>query len=63
MDASAIISAISAVGFPIVAFFYITNILHKQLEELRKVVETNTITTQRLVDKLDKIGGNGDERD
>lgn len=61
-DISAVISTISNLGFPIAACIYFAVITQKQNErhteevnELRKVVEQNTLTVQRLVDKLDNI--------
>lgn len=51
---------ISTVGFPIaacVALFYqlssITKSHKEEISELRKVVENNTLTLQRMLDKLE----------
>lgn len=59
-DISALIAVISNVGFPIACCFYFAISTQKQNErhadevgELRRVVEQNTLTVQRLVDKLD----------
>ena len=69
MDMSPIIEIISSLGFPIAACIYMAYINNKQSErhteeigELRKVVEANTLTVQRLVDKIDKISSGGDPK-
>lgn len=63
-DVSAIISTISNVGFPIAACIYFAISMQRvneqhieEVSELRKVVEQNTITIQRLADKLDNFRG------
>lgn len=63
MDITSITQLIGNLGFPIAACIYMawsnqkTREAHKEeIENLRKVVEQNTITVQRLVDKLDDIG-------
>ena len=63
MDFTAIISAISSVGFPIVFCFVlyktITDIQKAHKEESDKMTEAihnNTLVIQKLVDKMD--GGN-----
>lgn len=60
MDITVITQLISTVGFPIFMVIYMlwysnkTNARHsEEIGELRKVVEQNTLTVQRLVDKLD----------
>lgn len=51
---------ISTVGFPIaacIALFYQLNVITKthkeEISELRQVVENNTLTLQRMLDKLE----------
>lgn len=64
MDASAIIQAISTVGFPIVMcllfMYYIKyiNDQHKdEIDKLSQSLNNNTLVMQKL---LDKLGGGGD---
>lgn len=64
MDVSSIAQIISSLGFPIAAAIYMAWLNQRQslrhseeIGELRKVVEQNTLTVQRLVDKLDLMGG------
>lgn len=54
-----IISAVSTVGFPIAMAIYLIYAGNKRdeknaetIEELRKTVENNTLTVQKLIDKL-----------
>lgn len=63
-DVSAITQIIANLGFPIAACIYFAIVTQKQnarhseeVGELRKVVEQNTLTVQRLVDKLDNLKG------
>lgn len=55
-----LITAVSSVGFPIVVTFVLLweikqiNENHKaELDSLRKTIEENTLTNQKLCDKLD----------
>ena len=64
MDFTVITQIISSLGFPIAACIYMawsnnkTEERHsEEISSLRAVVEANTLTVQRLVDKLDAIGG------
>lgn len=61
-DWTVITSIISNVGFPIAVCIYFAIVAQKQdarhsaeVSELRKVVEQNTLTVQRLVDKLENM--------
>lgn len=63
MDMGTINSLIGSLGFPIAACIYMAwsnqklQQQHKEeAESLRKVVEQNTLTVQKLVDKLDQLG-------
>ena len=44
MDPNAIVQAVGSVGFPIVAFFYITIRIEKKLEELTKAINNLEVT-------------------
>lgn len=62
LDISAITSIISNVGFPIAVCIYFAIAIRKdgerhtlEVDELRKVVEQNTLIVQRLVDKLEGV--------
>ena len=44
MDPNAIVQAVGSVGFPIVAFFYITIRIEKKLEELTKAISDLEVT-------------------
>lgn len=64
MDVTSIVQIISSLGFPTAAAFYMAwlnqrqSIRHsEEIREWRKVVEQNTLTVQRLADKLDLMGG------
>lgn len=59
MDVSGIVSAISSVGFPVVACLYliytqkeISKNNNSQLEEMRKTVENNTRVMYHICGKL-----------
>ena len=64
MDITEISQIVSTVGFPIAACVYMawqSNKMserhHAEIASLRAVVEANTLSVQRLVDKLDALGG------
>lgn len=61
MDASNIVTLIANFGFPIVMciffFFYIReqSAQHKEeTEKMAQAIQNNTLTMQKLIDKLDK---------
>ena len=54
MDANTIVTIISTVGFPIAMTIYLVYFMQTELKEMRKTIENNTITMQKLVDKLDE---------
>lgn len=61
MDFNAITQIISSVGFPIAMCIYVMYAMQKQTEshkkeidELRKTIENNTVAIVKLVEKLDK---------
>lgn len=49
MEIDAIISLITTVGFPIVMCVWLYVTQNKQIEELRKTIENNTIVIQELI--------------
>lgn len=55
MEFNAIIQAISTVGFPIVCVIYLIYFQNKILKELQDTINTNSLTVQKLVDKLDVL--------
>ena len=59
MDANMIITLVGSLGFPIVACcamaFFIREMLNnhkKEVEEMTKAIQNNTIVIQKLVDKM-----------
>lgn len=63
MDANVIMQLISNMGFPIVCcgalFYYIVKKDRQHLDEvgnLSRVVESNTLIIQKLVDSLERMG-------
>jgi predicted transcriptional regulator len=59
MDIQLIGQIISSLGFPIFVAIYLLNREDKTLEELKEVINQNTLTIQRLLDKLGKDGKEG----
>lgn len=64
MDFQTIIAAVSAVGFPVVFCFVLYKTMIDQAKEhkeesakLTEAIHNNTVVIQKLVDKLDKGGG------
>lgn len=55
MDISAIISAISTVGFPIVCVIIMFKVYREDLGKLQESINNNTLVIQKLLDKLDGI--------
>lgn len=67
MDANAIVTMISTVGFPIAAcvalFWQINEIQTQHKEEMdgvKEALNNNTLVVQKLVDKLSEIIGKGE---
>jgi len=59
MDIQLIGQIISSLGFPIFVAIYLLNREDKTLEELKEVINQNTLAIQRLLDKLEKDGKEG----
>lgn len=55
MDINTIASLIGSVGFPICMSIYLIYFMQTELKEMRKSIENNTLTMQKVVDSLDKL--------
>lgn len=55
MDVNSIATIVSSVGFPICMSIYLIYFMQTELKEMRKTIENNTITMQKIVDRLDKM--------
>lgn len=54
MDANAIVSVVSAVGFPIVCCFGMAYYINTTLKELTKVMNEHTVAIEKLITIIDK---------
>ena len=54
IDASMIAQLIGSVGFPICMSVYLIYFMQTELKEMRKTIENNTLTMQKLLDRLDE---------
>ena len=54
MDVNAVVTIISTVGFPIAMSIYLIYFMQTELKEMRRTIENNTLTMQKIVDKLDE---------
>lgn len=54
MDTQAITSLITSIGFPIVAYLLMFDQYNKVLQGVQKSINDNTLTIQKLIDKMDK---------
>lgn len=55
-----IVNVVGSLGFPIFMCIYMINYNNSVVENLRKTVEENTLTVQRLIDL---VGGKLDEHE
>lgn len=53
MDINVIANLIGSVGFPICMSIYLIHFMQTELKEMRKTIENNTLTMQKVVDSLD----------
>lgn len=53
MDVSMIAQLVGSVGFPICMSVYLIYFMQTELKEMRKSIENNTLTMQKLLDALD----------
>ena len=54
MDVSMIAQLVGSVGFPICMSVYLIYFMQTELKEMRKSIENNTLTMQKLLDALDE---------
>ena len=54
MDINVIAQLIGSVGFPICMSIYLIYFMQTELKEMRKTIENNTLTMQKLMDKIDE---------
>lgn len=54
MDINVIAQLIGSVGFPICMSIYLIYFMQTELKEMRKSIENNTLTMQKLLDALDE---------
>lgn len=59
MDVEMIASLIGSVGFPICMSVYLIHFMQTELKEMRKTIENNTLTMQKVVDSLDDFQKKG----
>lgn len=52
MDINVIAQLIGSVGFPICMSIYLIYFMQTELKEMRKSIENNTLTMQKLLDAL-----------
>lgn len=57
MDINVIAQLVGSVGFPICMSIYLIYFMQTELKEMRKTIENNTLTMQKLVDKLNEDSG------
>lgn len=55
MDVNTIAQLVGSVGFPICMSIYLIYFMQTELKEMRKTIENNTLTMQRIVDKLNEV--------
>jgi len=54
MDINVIAQLIGSVGFPICMSIYLIYFMQTELKEMRKTIENNTLTMQKLLDRLEE---------
>ena len=54
MDINIIAQLIGSVGFPICMSIYLIYFMQTELKEMRKSIENNTLTMQKLLDAFDE---------
>jgi len=52
MDINVIAQLVGSVGFPICMSIYLIYFMQTELKEMRKSIENNTLTMQKLMDSL-----------
>ena len=62
MDITVIAQLIGSVGFPICMSIYLIYFMQTVLKEMRKSIENNTLTMQKVIDSLDDFNKKGSEK-
>lgn len=62
MDINVIAQLIGSVGFPICMSIYLIYFMQTELKEMRKSIENNTLTMQKVIDSLDDFNKKGSEK-
>ena len=60
MDINVIAQLVGSVGFPICMSIYLIYFMQTELKEMRKSIENNTLTMQKLLDSLNDLNKSGD---
>lgn len=55
MDINIIAQLVGSVGFPICMSIYLIYFMQTELKEMRKSIENNTLTMQKLLDSLNDL--------
>ena len=61
MDITVIAQLIGSVGFPICMSIYLIYFMQTELKEMRKSIENNTLTMQKVIDSLDDFNKKGEK--
>lgn len=60
MDINVIAQLVGSVGFPICMSIYLIYFMQTELKEMRKSIENNTLTMQKLLDSLNDLNKSGE---
>ena len=60
MDINVIAQLVGSVGFPICMSIYLIYFMQTELKEMRKSIENNTLTMQKVVDSLNDFNKSGE---
>lgn len=55
MDINVMAQLVGSVGFPICMSIYLIYFMQTELKEMRKTIENNTLTMQKVVDNLNEV--------
>ena len=55
MNVDTITALVGSVGFPICMSVFLIYFIQTEMKEMRKTIENNTLTMQKVVDSLDDI--------
>lgn len=55
MNVDSIVTILSNVGFPIAISIFLIHFMQTEMKEMRKTIENNTITMQKVADSLDDL--------